>query len=66
MNIVGILQILRMEFRKFRILEILNFHPCAYAIGSKITKESSMHGIIMGFEKKKKNLIVMEISWNFL
>ena len=25
---MGILQILRMEFRKFRILEILNFHPC--------------------------------------
>ena len=25
---VGILQVLRLEFRKFRILEILNFHPC--------------------------------------
>ena len=25
---MGILQVLRMEFGKFRILEILNFHPC--------------------------------------
>ena len=26
--LVCILQVLRLEFRKFRILEILNFHPC--------------------------------------
>ena len=25
---VGILQVLSFEFLKFRILEILNFHPC--------------------------------------
>ena len=25
---MGIQQVLRLEFRKFRILEILNFHPC--------------------------------------
>ena len=25
---MGILQVLRLEFQKFRILEILNFHPC--------------------------------------
>ena len=25
---VGILQVLRFDFKKFRILEILNFHPC--------------------------------------
>ena len=25
---VGILQILKFEFLKFRILEFLNFHPC--------------------------------------
>ena len=25
---VGILQVLRYDFKKFRILEILNFHPC--------------------------------------
>ena len=25
----GILQVLKFEFQKFRILEILNFHPCA-------------------------------------
>ena len=24
----GILQVLKFEFQKFRILEILNFHPC--------------------------------------
>ena len=24
----GILQVLKFEFLKFRILEILNFHPC--------------------------------------
>ena len=27
---MGILQVLRLEFQKFRILEILNFHPCTY------------------------------------
>ena len=26
--LVGILQVLRLKFQKFRILEILNFHPC--------------------------------------
>ena len=26
---MGILQVLRSEFRKFRILEIVNFHPCS-------------------------------------
>ena len=26
--IVGILQVLKIEFLKLRILEILNFHPC--------------------------------------
>ena len=25
---IGILQVLRFNFQKFRILEILNFHPC--------------------------------------
>ena len=25
---VAILQVLKFEFQKFRILEILNFHPC--------------------------------------
>ena len=25
---IGILQVLRFDFQKFRILEILNFHPC--------------------------------------
>ena len=29
--LLGILQILRFEFWKFRILEILNFHPCKLA-----------------------------------
>ena len=28
---VGILQVLKFEFLKFRILEILNFHPCAWS-----------------------------------
>ena len=27
--IVAILQLLKFEFQKFRILEILNFHPCS-------------------------------------
>ena len=26
--LVGILQVLRLQFQKFRILEVLNFHPC--------------------------------------
>ena len=26
------MQVLRLEFRKFRILEILNFHPCKYKL----------------------------------
>ena len=26
--LIGILQVLKFEFLKFRILEILNFHPC--------------------------------------
>ena len=29
---IGILQVLRFDFQKFRILEILNFHPCIYGI----------------------------------
>ena len=29
---MGILQVLRFEFQKFRILEILNFHPCLYTL----------------------------------
>ena len=28
--IVALLQVLRWEYQKFRILEILNFHPCTY------------------------------------
>ena len=27
---IGSLQVLKFEFLKFRILEILNFHPCIY------------------------------------
>ena len=27
---MGILQVLRLKFQKFRILEILNFHPCCH------------------------------------
>ena len=27
---IGILHVLRSEFQKFRIMEILNFHPCYY------------------------------------
>ena len=27
-DIFGIVQVLRFDFQKFRILEILNFHPC--------------------------------------
>ena len=27
---VAILQVLKFEFQMFRILEILNFHPCLY------------------------------------
>ena len=30
-HIAGILQVLRSEFWKFRILEIMNFHPCCYS-----------------------------------
>ena len=26
-NLVGIMQVLRLDFQKFRILKILNFHP---------------------------------------
>ena len=29
---VGILQVLRFDFKKYRILEILNFHPCVNLI----------------------------------
>ena len=32
MIFVGILQVLRFDFNKFRILEILIFHPCRYQI----------------------------------
>ena len=39
---MGILQVFRLKLRKFRILEILNFHPCfifqiGYRPGSKNT-----------------------------
>ena len=30
MIFIGIVQILRFDFQKFRILEILNFHPCYF------------------------------------
>ena len=29
----GIQQVLNSDFLKFRILEILNFHPCSYLVG---------------------------------
>ena len=34
---VGILHVLRFDFQKFRNLEILNFHPCAYRVNSGYT-----------------------------
>ena len=33
---IGILQVLRFDFQKFRILENLNFHPCIYHIGTRV------------------------------
>ena len=33
---IGILQVLRYDFQKFRILEILNFHPCNVTIEAEV------------------------------
>ena len=33
---MGILQVLRFEFHKFRILEILYFHPCNFESSQKM------------------------------
>ena len=35
---IGILQILRFDFQKFRILETLNYHLCEYEIPLKYSK----------------------------
>ena len=32
---MGIFQVLRFEFQKFRILDILNFHPCMFKLMDK-------------------------------
>ena len=33
----GIMQVIKFEFLKFRILEILNFHPCIHELPSSNT-----------------------------
>ena len=34
LKFVGIQQVLRFEFQKFRIFEILNFHSCTFVLGT--------------------------------
>ena len=40
---MGILQVLRFEFGKFRILEILNFHPCQSQVHWYMVRLNSLH-----------------------
>ena len=45
---MGILQILRMEFRKFRILENLNFHSCiVYILSQRCQKLVGYQAVLM-------------------
>ena len=51
---IGILQVLRFDFQKFRILEILNFHPGKYEIAqwkSRGTLNTFNHELITHFRK---------------
>ena len=52
---MGILQILRLEFQKFRILEILNFHPCLLSNG--IFQNYDLQSPIKGRAVIVKNVI---------
>ena len=36
---IGMLQVLRFEFLKFRILEILNFHPCIVMLHFRFSQQ---------------------------
>ena len=56
---VGILQVLRFDFQKFRILKILNFHPMCFGM-DHIISESYFKGTIT-----EKNYRKMTISWSF-
>ena len=48
--LVGILQVLRLEFWKFRILEILNFFPCMLKVTQNVHVQlsSGARGLIVG------------------
>ena len=37
---MGMLQVLKLEFGKFRILNILNFHPCRRGIEGLLDRDS--------------------------
>ena len=44
-----ILQVLRFDFKKFRILEIFNFHPCIYSL---MDSSIQIDTINLGLHKK--------------
>ena len=49
------LQILKFEFQKFRILEILNFHPCLYML-RYILRSERIQIFLMGSQRQFESL----------
>ena len=54
---VGILQVLKFEFLKFRILEILNFHSCGSIVPDLRLLHTNISGRsnIIGLDKQKNS-----------
>ena len=68
---MGILQVLRLEFRKFRILEILNFQPCNFKcqknrVSRKYCKFRNFHeGFIFAKFRENRTSRYDEITLSF-
>ena len=60
MNIlVGILQVLRSEFRKFRILKFFNFHPCFLVMHAHLLSNETM--TIDNYKRLTFDLLVVTV-----
>ena len=57
--LVGILQVFKLDFLKFRSLEILNIHPCKQDV--MISKDSHYNRPVMGFPSR--NLQGLEVEF---
>ena len=60
---MGILQVLRLESQKFRILEILNFHPCEpWLLTNTIQYKDSCAGTYIFLVRLYEQLNEMEVK----